>query len=127
MRRDQNREERDPQQAKEHGQQQAGGHEKDSVLKKEVEPMIVCVLGTSVKPVPISRMKNRLQNARVEQMSCDTSVENPTEAELQYRNGTIDFPEFLYMVARKMKDTDEELVEVFKVFDRDGKWCHQCG
>merc|ERR1712022_73299 len=37
-------------------------------------------------------------------------------------NGTIDFPEFLSLMARKMKDTDteEELVEAFKVFDRDG-------
>ena len=55
---------------------------------------------------------------------------NPTEAELQDMisqvdadgNGTIDFPEFLSLMARKIKDTDteEELVEVFKVFDRDG-------
>merc|ERR1712185_545230 len=37
-------------------------------------------------------------------------------------NGTIDFPEFLSHGARKMKDTDteEELIEAFKVFDRDG-------
>merc|ERR1712100_993669 len=37
-------------------------------------------------------------------------------------NGTIDFPEFLTMMARKMKDTDseEEILEAFKVFDRDG-------
>lgn len=37
-------------------------------------------------------------------------------------NGTIDFPEFLSLMARKMKDTDteEELVDAFKVFDRDG-------
>jgi len=37
-------------------------------------------------------------------------------------NGTIDFPEFLTMMARKMKDTDseEEIREAFKVFDRDG-------
>jgi Ca2+-binding EF-hand superfamily protein len=36
--------------------------------------------------------------------------------------GTIDFPEFLSLVARKMKDTDteEELIEAFKVFDRNG-------
>lgn len=38
------------------------------------------------------------------------------------RTGTIDFPEFLTLMARKMKDTDseEELIEAFKVFDRDG-------
>uniref|UniRef100_A0A1B0G2V8 EF-hand domain-containing protein n=1 Tax=Glossina morsitans morsitans TaxID=37546 RepID=A0A1B0G2V8_GLOMM len=66
--------------------------------------------------------------------------QNPTEAELQdminevdadgkwkngktgKRNGTIDFPEFLTMMARKMKDTDseEEIREAFRVFDKDG-------
>jgi len=56
--------------------------------------------------------------------------QNPTDAELQDMinevdadgNGTIDFPEFLSLMARKMKDTDteEELVEAFKVFDTDG-------
>ena len=55
--------------------------------------------------------------------------QNPTEAELADMinevdadgNGTIDFPEFLTMMARKMKDTDseEEILEAFKVFDRD--------
>ena len=54
---------------------------------------------------------------------------NPTEAELQDMinevdadgNGTIDFPEFLTMMARKMRDTDseQEIKEAFKVFDRD--------
>ena len=36
-------------------------------------------------------------------------------------NGTIDFPEFLNLMARKMKDTDseEELKEAFRVFDKD--------
>merc|ERR1719333_216569 len=36
-------------------------------------------------------------------------------------NGTIDFTEFLSLMARKMKDTDteEELREAFKVFDKD--------
>ena len=47
--------------------------------------------------------------------SCLRSLgQNPTEAELQDMinemdsdgNGTIDFPEFLTMMARKMKDTD---------------------
>ena len=37
-------------------------------------------------------------------------------------NGTIDFPEFCTLMARKMKDTDseEELKEAFRVFDKDG-------
>jgi calmodulin len=37
-------------------------------------------------------------------------------------NGTIDFPEFLSLMSRKMKDTDseEEICEAFRVFDRDG-------
>ena len=49
----------------------------------------------------------------------------PTKSELQDMinevdadgNGTIDFPEFLSLMARKMKDTDteEELIEAFKV------------
>ncbi|MCJ1321932.1 hypothetical protein MMC15_007277 [Xylographa vitiligo] len=61
--------------------------------------------------------------------------QNPSESELQDminevdadNNGTIDFPEFLTMMARKMKDTDSEdeirvdqnIKEAFKVFDRD--------
>ncbi|XP_049375906.1 calmodulin-2/4-like [Solanum verrucosum] len=54
---------------------------------------------------------------------------NPTEAELQDMineldadgNGTIDFPEFLNLMARKMKDTgwEAELKEAFRVFDKD--------
>ncbi len=37
-------------------------------------------------------------------------------------NGTIDFPEFLTLMARKMKDTDseEEILEAFRVFDKEG-------
>ncbi|XP_027714770.1 calmodulin-A-like [Vombatus ursinus] len=56
--------------------------------------------------------------------------QNPTEAELKNMigeidtdgNGTIDFPEFLSMMAKKMKDTDseEEIREAFRVFDKDG-------
>ena len=54
----------------------------------------------------------------------------PNKAELQDMinevdadgNGTVDFPEFLSLMTRKIKDadTDEELIEAFKVFDRDG-------
>ena len=37
------------------------------------------------------------------------------------RDGAIEIPEFLFLMARQMKDTDtEELIETFKVFDRDG-------
>lgn len=41
-------------------------------------------------------------------------------------NGTIDFPEFLTMMARKMKDTDseEEIREAFRVFDKVRKCLH---
>lgn len=37
-------------------------------------------------------------------------------------SGTIDFPEFLTMMARKMNsaDSEEELKEAFRVFDKDG-------
>ncbi|KAL5561846.1 hypothetical protein UlMin_031593 [Ulmus minor] len=55
--------------------------------------------------------------------------QNPIEAKLQDMinevdvdgNGTIEFPEFLNLMARKMKDTDseEELKEAFRVFDKD--------
>ena len=54
--------------------------------------------------------------------------QNPIEAELQDMinevdadgNGTIEFPEFLNLMAGKIKDTDsqEELKEAFRVFDK---------
>jgi Ca2+-binding EF-hand superfamily protein len=56
--------------------------------------------------------------------------QNPTEAELQDMinevdvdgNGTIDFDEFLAMMAKKFQDTDseEEIRQAFTVFDKDG-------
>ncbi|XP_073402735.1 calmodulin-like [Dendrobates tinctorius] len=56
--------------------------------------------------------------------------QNPTEAELQDMinevdadgNGTSDFPEFLTMMARKIKDTDseDEIIEALLVLDKDG-------
>lgn len=56
--------------------------------------------------------------------------QNPTDAELRDMisevdadgNGTVDFPEFLTMMARKLgeKDSDEELKAAFEVFDKDG-------
>ncbi|CAN1279829.1 Calmodulin-like protein 8 [Linum perenne] len=55
--------------------------------------------------------------------------QNPTEEELHDMitevdadgNGTIEFAEFLSLMARKIKETDaeEELKEAFKVFDKD--------
>ncbi|KAK1297374.1 Calmodulin-2 [Acorus calamus] len=56
--------------------------------------------------------------------------QNPTKKELHDMidevdingNGTIEFAEFLNLMANKMKETDdteEELKEAFKVFDRD--------
>jgi calmodulin len=55
--------------------------------------------------------------------------QNPTEAEVQDMinevdadgNGTVDFPEFLNLMGRKMKytDSEDELKEAFKVFDKD--------
>ena len=37
-------------------------------------------------------------------------------------SGSIEFSEFLQLMRRRMRDTDteEEMVEAFKVFDRDG-------
>ena len=57
--------------------------------------------------------------------------QNNTEAELQEMiseidsddNGFIDFPEFLTMMARKMKENNnikDEIHEIFKVFDKEG-------
>eukprot|EP01054_Gregarina_sp_Poly1_P010855 Gregarina_sp_Poly_1__10854@NODE_842_length_6017_cov_94_978151_g609_i0_p4_GENE_NODE_842_length_6017_cov_94_978151_g609_i0NODE_842_length_6017_cov_94_978151_g609_i0_p4_ORF_typecomplete_len156_score43_77EFhand_7/PF13499_6/1_1e22EFhand_7/PF13499_6/8_9e12EFhand_6/PF13405_6/2_2e11EFhand_6/PF13405_6/0_0015EFhand_6/PF13405_6/3_4e10EFhand_1/PF00036_32/5_6e09EFhand_1/PF00036_32/1_6e08EFhand_1/PF00036_32/1_8e08EFhand_1/PF00036_32/1_2e03EFhand_8/PF13833_6/6_8e05EFhand_8/PF13833_6/1e15EFhand_8/PF13833_6/0_00 len=56
--------------------------------------------------------------------------QNPTDSELQDMlnevdadgNGTIDFPEFLSVMAKTVKESDhaEELLAAFKVFDRDG-------
>ena len=57
--------------------------------------------------------------------------QNPTEAELQDminevdadENGTIDFPEFLTMMARKMNletDSEDEIQKAFRVYDKDG-------
>ena len=55
--------------------------------------------------------------------------QNPTEAELQDMvkevdvdgSGTIEFSEFLNLMARKMRDSDseEQLKEAFRVFDKD--------
>ena len=56
--------------------------------------------------------------------------QNPTEAELQDMinegdtggDGVLDFPEFATLVDGKMKETDseEEIREAFKIFDKDG-------
>lgn len=56
--------------------------------------------------------------------------QNPTEESLRQMinevdadgSGTIDFAEFLTLMARKMKtkDSEAEILEAFKVFDKDG-------
>ncbi|KAL0581448.1 translation elongation factor EF1B gamma [Marasmius crinis-equi] len=56
--------------------------------------------------------------------------QNPSEVELQDMinevdvdgNGTIDFHEFLAMMAKKVHagDSEEEIKQAFKVFDKDG-------
>nr|XP_060632377.1 calmodulin-A-like [Anolis sagrei ordinatus] len=56
--------------------------------------------------------------------------QNPTEAELQEMirkldtdgNGMVDFPEFLNLLARRMKnaDSEDEVRKAFQVFDKDG-------
>nr|XP_028602731.1 calmodulin-like protein 1 isoform X2 [Podarcis muralis] len=56
--------------------------------------------------------------------------QNPTEAELKEMidkldadgNGTVDFPEFLSLMARKIQNSDgeEEIRNAFRVFDKDG-------
>ncbi|KAF6371479.1 calmodulin like 3 [Rhinolophus ferrumequinum] len=56
--------------------------------------------------------------------------QNPTQAELQAMvseidqdgNSTVDFSEFLGVMARRMKDrgSEEEIREAFRVFDKDG-------
>ncbi|EME38390.1 hypothetical protein DOTSEDRAFT_75810 [Dothistroma septosporum NZE10] len=56
--------------------------------------------------------------------------QNPSESELKDminevdvdQTGSVDFSEFLQMMALKLKDTDEEqaLYEAFRVFDKDG-------
>ncbi|KAK9913353.1 hypothetical protein M0R45_037171 [Rubus argutus] len=64
-----------------------------------------------------------------DQLTARPDLRNPTESELHDMivevdadgNGTIDFPEFLNLMARKMRDTEseEELKEAFRVFDKD--------
>ena len=52
----------------------------------------------------------------------DEEVRQMIEEVDENKSETIDFKEFLGLMARKMKETDaeDELLEAFKVFDRDG-------
>ncbi len=59
--------------------------------------------------------------------------QNPTEEELvimieevdEDSSGTIDFKEFLGLMAKKMQDidTEDDLIDAFRVFDMDGNGC----
>jgi len=85
-------------------------------------------------PQPIHRRPQLGRPGRIRTKDLGTVMrslgQNPTDAELTDMvnevdadgNGILDFPEFLSLQARKMKDTDteEEIIEAFKVFDRDG-------
>jgi calmodulin len=54
--------------------------------------------------------------------------QNPTQAEIKEivkeigGNGTVQFPEFLSMMQRRMKnvDNEEQIREAFKIFDKNG-------
>ncbi|KAF5740522.1 calmodulin-like protein 8-like [Tripterygium wilfordii] len=64
-------------------------------------------LGTAIKSLSVNPTQEELENMISE---VDTN-----------ENGTIEFGEFLNLMARKMKENeaDEELKEAFKVFDKD--------
>jgi len=59
--------------------------------------------------------------------------QNPTDQELKIMidevdedaSGTIDFKEFLGLMAKKMQDndTEDDLIDAFRVFDMDGNGC----
>merc|ERR1719382_330191 len=95
---------------------------------------IYSLLGSGVEPKEAFPLFDKDGDGTITTKELRTAMrslgQNPTSAELQDMinqvdadgNGTIDFPEFCTLMARKMKDTDteEELIEAFKVFDRDG-------
>ena len=99
---------------------------------------IACCKVESARRKTIARRKKtaqivkRLHDVKTMEFFRIFPGQNPTEAELQDMinevdadgNGTIDFPEFLSLMARKMKDTDteEELIEAFKVGSRPDPW-----
>merc|ERR1712088_1069811 len=82
---------------------------------------------------PHFQLRSSTSNPKTSTMSGSAEADQLTEEQIaefkeafslfdKDRNGTIDFPEFLTMMARKMKDTDseEEIREAFRVFDKDG-------
>jgi calmodulin len=76
--------------------------------------------------------KNKVGKITTEELSqvLKDLGQNPTKEELdeiikevdQDNNKSIEFPEFLELMSRKMKDvdTEEEMMEAFKIFDKDG-------
>ena len=52
----------------------------------------------------------------------EAEIKEMTDIVDEDKNGTIDFQEFLHLMARKMKiiDKEEELLDAFNILDRDG-------
>ncbi|KFY83286.1 hypothetical protein V498_08181 [Pseudogymnoascus sp. VKM F-4517 (FW-2822)] len=116
-----------------HYQQQLGGTSAQSSLPQLSPPYFDNLENITQHTSSLQLHHNIVQHGQITTKELGTVMrslgQNPSESELQDminevdadNNGTIDFPEFLTMMARKMKDTDseDEIREAFKVFDRD--------
>ena len=108
------------------------GWEREADCSEQRTPCWNCRsrLQSSRKPFPFStKMATALWPPRSWALSCDPRSESDRGSVVGHdqRSGCRRkrhhwFPEFSSLMVRKMKDTDteEELVEAFKVFDRDG-------
>jgi len=94
--------------------------------QKEIAEAAIVTLGTRLQLlsqytsfVAVSSSANAQVMAPL-QVPCMSANRQTAIAKID-PGAAIDFPEFLSLMSRKMKDTDteEELIEAFKVFDRD--------